>query len=277
MTTNPDDSKNAENHGLDPALVAHGFNLVGVLAAEHYDGLVGSGWHCAEALPSARSAMLLGCGGVDFFRAVRSSPEWEAGIDPVDRFARRWLEFQCAQWREAGFESRGFLYTDQRGSGNEAGARSRAQSGAQSKDGGRHADFVSLGAASGMGVPSRLGILLHPRFGPWFSIRGLLLTERPLAPTPPLAWNPCRGCPAPCATACPSDRAVGAGGFDIEACFSCKVDTPSCQSSCAARRTCVYGRDEAYDSEAETYYTQSAFRVGREFRRQTLRVDPDTR
>jgi hypothetical protein len=259
---NLDEHGNAVKLGLDSALEVHGFNLVGALAADRYDQLVTSGWRCAETLPTARSAVLLCCGGPEFFRAVRSSPEWRAGVDPVDRFARRWVEFQRALWQEAGFDTRGFLYVDERESDGES----------------HFADFASLAAASGIGVSSRLGILLHPRFGPWVSIRGLLLTERPCPPTKPLEWNPCFGCPAPCADACPSDRVMLDSGFDVEACFATKASTPICRTSCAARRACVYGQDQTYDRKAETYYTESAWllseRARRDVRRPFPPVDP---
>jgi hypothetical protein len=240
------DEKSAAKLGIDSALGAHGLNLVGALAADRYDSLVSPPWRTAEILPTARSAVLLGCGGPEFFRAARASDEWRAGVDPVDRFARRWVEFQCALWREAGFDTQGFLYADQRRSADES----------------HFADFSSLAAASGIGVPSRLGILLHPRFGPWLSIRGLLLTERSCAPTKPLDWNPCPGCHAPCEQACPSDQVLLTSGFDVEACFATKESTPACRSSCAARRACVYGRDQVYDREAETYYNENAWLVG---------------
>lgn len=263
--TDPDERDNTVKRGLDSELEAHGFNLVGALSADRYDLLVAPGWRCAETLPTARSAVLLCCGGADFFRAVRSSPEWGAGVDsddsvdsdhaadPVDRFTRRWVEFQCARWREAGFETQGFLSVDQR---ELVGAES---AGAESTGESHFADFTSLATASGIGVSSRLGILLHPRFGPWFSIRGLLLTERPFTPTEPLDWNPCLGCEAPCASACPSDRVVLTSGFDVEACFDTKASTPSCRTGCAARRACVYGRDEAYDREAEIHHSEAAW------------------
>lgn len=247
----------AEKLGIDSALEAHGFNLVGALAVERYDELVAPGWRSAEILPTARSAVLLCCGGPGFFRAARCSPEWRAGIDPLDRFARRWVEFQCALWRESGFDTQGYLYIDERESAGES----------------HFADFESLAAASGIGVPSRLGILLHPQFGPWISIRGLLLTERICAPTMPLDWSPCLGCPAPCAGACPSDRVVLSSGFDLEACFTTKASTPVCRTKCAARRACVYGSDQAYDREAETYYTESAGYLGASSRTRSQETD----
>ncbi|MGE4606673.1 MAG: hypothetical protein AAEJ52_08045, partial [Myxococcota bacterium] len=256
--TNRDEHENAVKLGLDSALEAHGFNLVGALAADRYDQLVAPGWRCAQRLPTARSAVLLCCGGPEFFRAVRSSPEWQAGVDPVDRFARRWVEFQRAAWQRAGFDTKGFLYVDERDSDGES----------------HFADFASLAAACGIGVPSRLGILLHPRYGPWVSIRGLLLTERPCPAAEPLDWNPCLGCPAPCAGACPSDRVILGSGFDLEACFATKASTPSCRTGCAARRACVYGRDQAYDRDAEAYYTESAWLLGARAHRDVKRRDP---
>ncbi len=241
--TNSIERERAAKLGLDPALDDQGFNLVGALGVDRYDELVAPVWRSAQILPTARSAVLLGCGGPDFFRAVRCSPEWRAGVDPVDRFARRWLEFQRSLWRDAGFDTKGFVYVDVRESGGES----------------HFADFTALAAASGIGASSRLGILLHPRFGPWVSIRGLLLTERSCPPTEALDWSPCPGCPAPCARACPSDRVVLTSGFDVEACFATKASTPVCRMSCAARRACVYGRDQAYDREAEIYHTENAW------------------
>jgi hypothetical protein len=254
--TNSIERETAANIGLDSELDAQGFNLVGALAVERYDELVPPGWRSAECFPSTQSAVLLCCGGPNFFRAARRSHEWRSGVDPLDRFARRWVEFQCARWREAGFDTKGFLYTDERESDGES----------------QFADFGRLGAACGIGVPSRLGILLHPRFGPWVSIRGLLLTERSCTPTAPLDWSPCVGCPAPCASACPSDDVVLSTGFDVAACFATKASIPSCQTACAARRACVHGGDEAYDREAESYFTEGAWLLAAEKR--ALRQEP---
>jgi len=246
MTDTPaTDENRIDTIGLDAGLVARGWNLAGVLSADRYDGVVAPGWRCAETLPDACSAVLLGCGGSAFFRVVRSSPEWNEGPDPADRFARSCIDSQCERWRDAGFASRGFLYNDRRND-------------RESNDEPRYADFSALAVACGLGVPSRLGILLHPRFGPWFSIRALVLTSKPIAPTASHDWDPCTGCAAPCADACPSERAFRSHHFDVEACFAQKLTTPRCQTRCDARRACVYGREHAYDSDAERYYTQSA-------------------
>jgi hypothetical protein len=133
-----------------PKLEESGFNLTGVLAAERYDALVAPAWRSVELLPGARSALVLGCGGPEFFRAVRRSPEW-GGRDPVDRFARRWVEAARDAWLAAGWATKCFFYFDRRGD--------------------VFADFAQLANASGLGAPSRLRILLNPRYGPWWSRR----------------------------------------------------------------------------------------------------------
>ena len=186
-------------NGLTPELQASGFNIAGVLAIDQYDALVPKVWRGGILLPAARSAVLLGCGGADFFRALRDSPEWAEGLDPADRFARRVVEAHRDAWIEHGWSSKSFLYLDRRDDEGKSG----------------YADFVGLATACGLGVPSRLGILLHPTYGPWWAIRALLLTERELPPTVALDWAPCDGCPAPCAQACPSDAVVLPSGFDI--------------------------------------------------------------
>ena len=71
---------------LNSELTGAGFNLAGVLSSQQYDALVAAAWRSAALLPGARSAVLLACGGPDFFRAVRQAPDWQAGDDPCDRF-----------------------------------------------------------------------------------------------------------------------------------------------------------------------------------------------
>lgn len=224
---------------LVPELRAAGFDLTAVVSVERYDALVPASWRTAALLPGARAAVLLGCGGPDFFRAARGAPEWRDGSDPIDRFARRCAEAQRDAWRSAGWPTQCYAYTDQRD--------------------GQFADFSALAVAGGLGVPSRLGILLHPQHGPWWSLRTLLLTHRPLAPSPPLPWQPCDGCPAPCAEACVADDVVLSTGFDVAACFRTRGDVAACRTRCAARRACVVGRDSQYDAEAEAYFGQHAW------------------
>jgi epoxyqueuosine reductase QueG len=219
---------------LDPGLQQAGFNAAGVLAAERYDALVPPGWRSTALLPDARSAVALGCGGRAFGEAFLASVEAGASTHPVDRFATRMVERAAEALSNGGAETRALFYWERRD--------------------GEFADFVALGRACGLGTPGRLGILIHPVYGPWISLRAVLLTTAPLAPTPPLPdFEPCEGCPAPCADACPGD-AVGRNSFDVHACARATRTYPTCRERCAARHACVIGRDHAYTPTIERRY-----------------------
>lgn len=229
MSALPDD--------LLPELRSAGVDLAGVLTPERYDELVAAPWRTAEILPTARSAVLLGTGGPTFFRNLPTT----STPDPVDDRMRELAQSQSDAWSRAGHASRAFLYCDRRD--------------------GAFADLLALGVAGGLGVDSRLRILLHPRYGPWWALRALLLTERAFEPTPPLDWTPCDGCPAPCAEACPVGDVVLPSGVDVAACFRTRGEVDACRLRCAARRACVFGRDEAYDDDAEVYFATRAWQA----------------
>lgn len=214
--------------GLDPGLGRAGIGVAGVLAAADYDARVPAGWQRARLLPSARSVVVLASGGRAFFRAYR-----ESGEPGCDAFLQRVVG--AAARREGGAAAA--YYFEERGG---------------------YADFVALGEAAGLGSRSRLGLLIHPEFGPWLAIRALLLVERALEPTGPDAgFAPCSGCPAPCESACPGG-AVGGAGFDLQRCVATTRLEASCRSGCAARRACVVGPGHRYDPDAEAHHRGAA-------------------
>ena len=137
-------------------------------------------------------------------------------------------------------------------------AEGRAAAGYYFEDRGGFADFVGLAHAVGFGSPSRLGILIHPEYGPWLAIRALLFTERELDPTSPdPSFQPCEGCPAPCASACPG-QALAAPSFDLERCIATTRLEDACRVGCAARHACVLGQGHAYDPDAEAHHRVAA-------------------
>jgi hypothetical protein len=222
--------------GLDPCLEAAGIDLAGVLAPAAYDAHVPAAWRQGALLPEARAVALLACGGRAFGDALRAAhPGGLASArDPVERFTRAAVESAAARLREAGFAARAAFAWERRG--------------------GDFADFVALARACGLGEPSRLGLLLHPVYGPWLALRALLLTSKPLAPTPPLAdFDPCTGCPAPCADACPG-AAVAPGGFDALACAHTRRRLERCAERCDARHACVVGTQHAYAADVEAHH-----------------------
>lgn len=223
----------AADLGLDRA----GLALLGCLSRARYDALVPPAWRAAELLPEARSALVVASGGRALFAAFRASREAQLDADPLDAYTRRVVEAAAAR---LGAPARALFAFEQRGGG--------------------FADFVALGRAAGLGAPSRLGLLLHPVYGPWMSIRAVLLTSRSVPETPALRdFAPCDGCPAPCAEAC-HGSAVGPARFDVEACAAARRREPACRLRCDARRACIVGPEHAYDADAEAHHMRAAAR-----------------
>ncbi|MEO1951925.1 ferredoxin [Thioclava sp.] len=102
--------------------------------------------------------------------------------------------------------------------------------------------FVSWAVKSGQSFASPVHLMCHAHMGLWASVRGALALPG-LLPLPAPAANPCIGCPAPCATACPVD-ALKPDGYDTESCHA-HLDRPegaACRDhGCLARRACPAG------------------------------------
>jgi hypothetical protein len=230
-------------------LESAGFGIVGVLPITDYDARVPDPWRSSALLPGARSAYVLGTGGGAFeagWLAAESGPTPRAG-HPADEHARAVLRDAVATLeRETGERADAWLYCD----------RAAARGGEPV-----FADFVGLAEACGLGARSPLGLLLHPAYGPWWSVRALMLTSV-AAPAwgpadPSIAHAPCADCSAPCAAACPGD-AVSPAGFDARACSATRLSGPSCAAECAARRACVVGPEHRYDPRAEAHYASAS-------------------
>jgi len=219
-----------------------------MLEVARWDALVAPPFRSSSLLPGARGAWVLGAGGRGLFAALQAAPE--AGADlahPLDTFVERVVRGAEEALRAAGFPSVAVF-----------AHRSRE---------GAFADFVGLAQACGLGWPSRLGLLLHPRYGPWWSLRAALLTRAPLTSTLPLPGpGPCQGCPAPCASACPAEAVSATGSaaparFDVGRCAALRRRHPPCRLRCAARRACVVGGEEAYSEAAEAHHMAASWRV----------------
>jgi len=213
-------------------LRAAGFNLGGCLGVARYDGLVPSAWRASALLPETRTAVVLGAGGRAFYDAFRAAPEGRLAADPMDAYTRR-VAGEAAERLDGlallAFELRGGCF----------------------------ADFVALGRAAGLGAASRLGLLLHPVFGPWMSLRALVLTPLSLPESRPLAdFDPCPACAAPCAAACHGQALAGAR-FDPAACAATRERELACRHRCDARRACVIGPEHRYGEAAEAHHMGS--------------------
>jgi len=151
---------------------------------------------------------VIASGGRALWDAFARAPEFGAVPDPLDAYTRRVIEAAAVELDPGALA----LFAFERRAGV-------------------YADFVELGRLAALGVPSRLRLLLHPVYGPWISLRALVLTSAEWEEGAPLAFDPCRDCPAPCAAASTHE---------------------------AARRACVVGPEHVYGEAALAHHAHHA-------------------
>ena len=204
--------------GLETA----GFNLSGTLSPEQFDPLVPEVWQSKHHVPGCRGILVVGSGGRALWSAFTRSPEAGLREDPLDRYTARVVgEVADTILPRAGIS----LYWEKRDK--------------------QYLPMMKLGERAGLGTPGRLGILLHPEFGPWLAVRALLYLPFPVDPGEPQSFDPCNGCPAPCAAAC-LGQVVHEAGLEPSDCFRTRVLKRGCRVGCAARSACVVGPEHAY-------------------------------
>ncbi len=216
------------------ALRVAGFNLTGALPPAEYDARVPEPWRAARVHPACRGVLIVGNGGRSLWPIFSASPEARLRRDPLDSYTRRVLR-DVASGVDAAFA----LYSDKRE--------------------GQYLPLVALAERAGFGSPGRVGVLIHPEYGPWISIRGALFLNHTLAFEPPAAFDPCRGCPAPCAAAC-HGGVIGPRTVDVEGCFRTKLLDRRCRSACDARSACVVGPDHAFSFEQIAHHSRIRWR-----------------
>lgn len=211
-----------------------GFNLAFKIRSDDYDEGAGKRKSC-DFLEGARSIILTGFAGRAFWDVFKhfllSNPDFEENHeDPIDDYTR--LIFgKLTPLLEAP------------GGG---GYRAVFPFG----EGALDLDFVRLGMLGGAGVPSLLGILLHPVYGTWISLRGAIITSLEFEEydVPIRGFDPCPSCEKPCITACPA-HTVSDRGWDWESCMRFRLGSDTCSGRCASRLACPYGNEHAYKGE----------------------------
>jgi hypothetical protein len=186
----------------------------------------GLGWTLQTLLPGARAGLVLGDGGGGFFARFRARPSIEAS-DPLDRFTAEVVPAAVAR-ALAGLDVRHAIHFPSAG-------------------GARPWPVQRVGEAAGLPAAGPLGLQIHPVFGPWWAYRAVVAVSCDLPEEAPLE-PPCRGCSAPCVTACPGS-AVTDRGFLVGSCVAHRLAARECQSSCGARLRCVRGPEHAYPEE----------------------------
>ncbi|GJL81190.1 MAG: hypothetical protein DHS20C01_08240 [marine bacterium B5-7] len=109
-----------------------------------------------------------------------------------------------------------------------------------------------LGLAAGFGVPSWLGIDIHPEFGTWFAYRVVIamVQDLPITSTAKLG-DICANCRGhECLMACPVDAPGEVGHFDLNACVDFRLtDDSPCALTCVARENCPVGQEFRYGAD----------------------------
>jgi hypothetical protein len=219
----------------------------------------------ADWCPGYRAALVLGSAGRTLWERLRRTLAGGAGStgapaeperadpDPVDRLTERTVAPLLALLREA-------------------------DSAAQSAFPFRHArqivPFQALTQHLPWATPQPLGLLVHPRVGPWFAWRAVLLTTLEA----PAAWaearaSPCVTCPAPCVTACPS-QAVDKAGFRWGDCVDYRLRERPCRATCLARQACPAGADFRYGADQLAYHYGASLRMLRRWAEEQGRDAP---
>ncbi len=213
-------------------LEAGGLDVLGAADLRAWDDAAPPSLQGRGLLPEAAGVLVVGAG-----RALFEGLAW-TGPDPLDRHTEAVVDRAVATLERAGHRARAVL------------AHRPAADG--------HADFVALGRAAGLGWPSRLGLLLHPERGPWWSLRAGILTDLALSPGTPLSGaGPCADCPAPCTAACPAD-APRPEGFSVSRCGEVRRAATPCAILCHARRACPLGQGHAYPPAAEAHVMRAS-------------------
>ena len=209
-----------------------GLTLTGTLPIARYDALVPEPWQSARLAPGSRGALVVGNAGRALWERFVSSPERALGRDPLDAYTRRVLAESALLSDPPA--TIGF-YADRRD--------------------GVYLPLVALAQRAGFGAPGRVGVLIHPVYGPWIAIRAVLLVAEELPFREPASFDPCTGCPAPCASAC-HGRVIGSNGVDSAGCYQARLTLPACATACDARRACVVGPEHAYSAEQTAHHAR---------------------
>ena len=224
---------------LSRAAAIHGLVLRG--------GFRPSTGDCVPALSpgiEARTLVLFGNAGSSLWERFSASDEYQDhGPDPLDRWSRRIGTAMARQFAgEALFPFGGPPWHP----------------------------FVRW-AAKAEGLPaSRLGMLIHPRYGLWHAYRFALalpdvLTDLGSRQPAPNACDACLN--QPCLGICPVAAFDGVR-YDVEACFDYLESHPAapCHRGCLARGACPEGADYRY-REAHAGFHMTQFFLARQARR----------
>jgi len=106
---------------------------------------------------------------------------------------------------------------------------------------------------------SKLGLLIHPRYGLWHAYRFAIATKTPIdsLSTTPATPSACVSCQMqPCLTACPVNAFDG-NSYDVKTCYRYLAENPdsSChKEGCQARNACPEGESHHYHLDQKKFH-----------------------
>lgn len=239
---------------LAEALAPAGLNAVGVVDVAAWNAQVPATRHGEALLPGARSILVFGSGGPAL---------WDAFLADLERDPRGLTEHPHPL---DGFVARAVAAADPVLEG--VGRRWFQAAPAEPTP----IDFRLLASLGGLGTRSRLGLLLHPVYGPWLGLRAACFVDEALPVDTAVTGSPCDACPSPCVSACPG-RAFVDGALSIDRCALHNRTTTDCVTACHSRAACPEGDAFRYSAEEQAYHTDRA--RGRVWLRQRLGIPPE--
>jgi epoxyqueuosine reductase QueG len=237
---------------IQAAAAKSGLNLVAATSSERYDEAVTPQYRTATIAPSARSIVVIGNGGREFWKAfsrhAKENPGWRDRDNPLDDFTRVIIERDVAPVVAQAGTAHTIIYPF--------------------ISNGPTLNFMEAGKAAGLSGPSILGVVVHPVYGPWIAFRAAILLDQLIdAPGEARGFDPCPTCvPRSCISACPADAVSVANGWDIPKCLTHRVEVETdCAPRCHARAGCVLGPEHRYPDDELAYHQMRALRAMRPY------------
>jgi epoxyqueuosine reductase QueG len=232
-----------------------GLNHSGMVDVSTYNAGIQPALHTHTLAPWARSIVVFASGGPALWDALlsdlRQDPShFTESTHPLDDFVKSSLEGVSDVF--GGTEHRWI----------------RA-----SADADVHLDFRRLAVIAGLGSPSRLGLVIHPKFGPWMGLRAACFLPIELPASAQVA-DLCGDCPAPCVDACQGDAFVD-GRWEVSRCADFHRRSSLCAVDCDSRLACPVGAEARYSVDERRYHNDRA--SGRIRMAQLLNIEDDSR
>ncbi|HKM99533.1 MAG TPA: hypothetical protein VJX23_03385 [Candidatus Binataceae bacterium] len=235
-----------------------GLNLVAAVPVARYDAAVTEPYRAAPLDSGAKSIIVIANGGGALWAALKNhadrNPGWWNREHPLDDFTCTIVENE--------------LVPAARGAGSRCAVVYPFMQGKSTLN------FVELGKAAALAGPSILGVLVHPRFGPWIAFRAAILVDDLIdAPGEARGFDPCPTCvPRSCIAACPTGAVAFPSGWDIPRCLTYRIESePDCASRCHARAACVIGPEHRYPDDELAHHQKRALRAMRPWYEQNIK------